>query len=126
MEHLDTRTLIDATPVAADMATADYVRLLHPYDAIGKVNFLIADRKDRAESKISEIAAAPFYATCATERTSFVSLNRFHGHREDMRLAALNAVFVDLDAGLFKPKTVGIGPAPDGDQDHVGPLQLAQ
>ena len=100
MEHLDTRTLIDATPVAADMATADYVRLLHPYDAIGKVNFLIADRKDRAESKISEIAAAPFYATCATERTSFVSLNRFHGHREDMRLAALNAVFVDLDADL--------------------------
>lgn len=100
MEHLDTLTLVDATPVASGMATSDYVRLLHPEASIGKVNFLIADRKDRAESKISEIAAAPFYATCATERTAFVSLNRFHGHREDMRLAALNAMFVDLDADL--------------------------
>lgn len=110
MEHLNTRSLIEATPVAADMATADYVRLLHPDDAIGKVNILIADRKDSAETKVCEIAAAPFYATCAIERTAFVSLNRFHGCRKDMNLAALNAMFLDLDADLA-PKRLVADPA---------------
>ena len=71
---------------------------------------MIADRRDQPILKITDVDQAPFYAECAVERTAFVSLNRFHGPREDRRLAALNAVFVDLDVDRV-PRRLAADPA---------------
>ncbi len=110
MNHIHAETLRQASPAALDLSTGSYLRLLHPVGSIGRVNFMIADRRDRPILKVTDVDQAPFYGECAVERTAFVSLNRFHGPREDKRLAALNAVFVDLDVDRV-PRRLAADPA---------------
>jgi len=74
-----------------------YLAALHPVDGRGKISFL-ARQGDRisAHTCAQDMMAAA--AGPLIEQTAYVCMNRFHGPRGGgRRLAALNAVWLDLD-----------------------------
>ncbi|MEP0316415.1 hypothetical protein, partial [Hyphomonas sp.] len=64
MEHLDPTHLLDAQPVAHQLTTADYVRLLHPIISIGKPTIMTAIARKPLHSKIYRTHEAPCIAEC--------------------------------------------------------------
>ena len=110
MEHLDPAHLLDAQPVAQQLTTADYVKLLHPITAIGKPTIMTAVTGMRMHSRIYRTYEAPWIAECCVDTAAYITLNRFHGPRRDRRLAALNALYLDLDVDLA-PRTLASDPA---------------
>ncbi|WP_134727167.1 hypothetical protein [Paracoccus luteus] len=100
MERLDRSHFSDAAPAARLLSTTDYVRLLHPLGAVGKPTIMTIQGRDQAVSRVCDLAAAPFIAETCLDHSAYVSLNRFHGPRRDAHLAALNAVYLDLDVDL--------------------------
>ena len=100
MEHLDHTDLLDPTPAAQSLSTADYVALLHPITAIGKPTIMVIDDNGKAHSKTCRIGDAPWVAECCADASAYISLHRFHGPRRDARLAEINALYLDLDVDL--------------------------
>lgn len=109
MEHLDPAHLLDARPVAQQLTTADYVRLLHPITSIGKLTIMTAIAGKGMHSKIYRTREAPWMAECCLGTDAYITLNRFHGPRRDQRLAALNALYLDLDVDLA-PRSLASNP----------------
>ncbi|SES21933.1 hypothetical protein SAMN04490244_107171 [Tranquillimonas rosea] len=86
------------TPSEASLLTTeDYVRLLHPTDAIGKTTLMARDRSDAMHSKTYRLRDAQLWANNFLDSDGYMSLHRFHGPRCVGRLAALNGLFLDLD-----------------------------
>ncbi|PHP26252.1 hypothetical protein [Limimaricola cinnabarinus] len=110
MEHLDPTHLLDAKPVAQQLTTADYVQLLHPIAAIGKPTIMTSVAGMRMHSRIYRTYEAPWIAECCVDTAAYITLNRFHGPRRDRRLAALNALYLDLDVDLA-PRALASDPA---------------
>ncbi|WP_045320315.1 hypothetical protein [Limimaricola cinnabarinus] len=110
MEHLDPTHLLDAKPVAQLLTTADYVQLLHPIAAIGKPTIMTSVAGMRMHSRIYRTYEAPWIAECCVDTAAYITLNRFHGPRRDRRLAALNALYLDLDVDLA-PRALASDPA---------------
>ncbi|MCP1167337.1 RepB family DNA primase [Limimaricola litoreus] len=109
MEHLDPTHLLDAQPVVQQLTTADYVRLLHPITSIGKSTIMTAIVGKGMHSKIYGTREAPWMAECCLGTDAYITLNRFHGPRRDQRLAALNALYLDLDIDLA-PRSLASNP----------------
>lgn len=84
-------------PVAADMAAADFIRLLHPSHGAGKVSFVIIRNRDETVTKTYSVETAPVIVDALLDESTYVSLNRFHGPRSSKRLAQINALYLDLD-----------------------------
>ena len=95
MEHVDTSQLSEASPAAETLPTADYVRLLHPSEAIGKPSLMTKPSAREAINRACDIREAPGWAECLLD--GCVSLHRFYGPRSDNRVASLNGLFLDLD-----------------------------
>ncbi len=74
-----------------------YCSLLHPQDGFGLPSVLIKNHDGNTSGKVVEVdhlvAMLPVYQ----DATSYLSLNRFHGSRRNNKVAALNALYVDLD-----------------------------
>lgn len=96
MRHYD-QSHFEAASLAPTLTPADYVRLLHPEEAIGKTTLMAKDITGRAHSKTYALSAAPALVDCFLDGDSYISLHRFHGGRKISRLAALNGLFLDLD-----------------------------
>ncbi|MBP1804666.1 DNA-primase RepB domain-containing protein [Rubellimicrobium aerolatum] len=101
--------LVSATPVARLLSTADYMRLLHPVDGWGKATLVMIHDAERATSRTLGLDILPFASEVVLDQSAYVSLNRYYGPRGRSRLAALNALYLDLD--FFRlPQWQGRGP----------------
>ena len=80
-----------------DLTAEDYFHLLHPEGSRGKAAVLCKLGPDKVQTHTYE--AAPLIAQMPhfVDRTSFLTLNRFWYGRKLKSLAALNALYVDLD-----------------------------
>ncbi|MBE1294608.1 MAG: hypothetical protein GJ677_19165 [Rhodobacteraceae bacterium] len=74
-----------------------YCSLLHPQNSFGLPSVLVKNHDGNTSGKAVEVdhlvAMLPVYQ----DATSYLSLNRFHGSRGNSKVAALNALYVDLD-----------------------------
>ena len=89
--------LHDNAPAAANLTAADYIRLLHPTDGVGKVSFVLIRSRDETITKTYSVDTAPVVVDALLDESTYVSLNRFNGPRTSTRLAQLNALYLDLD-----------------------------
>ena len=80
-----------------DLTAEEYFHLLHPEGSRGKAAVLCKLGPDEVQTHT--YAAAPLIAQMPhfVDRTSFLTLNRFWYGRKLKSLAALNALYVDLD-----------------------------
>lgn len=96
MKHHD-QAHFETASAAPLLTTADYVRLLHPEDGIGKTTLVAKDVTGRPHSKTYALATASALVDNFLDGDAYVTLHRFHGPRKGSRLAALNGLFLDLD-----------------------------
>ncbi|WP_264212421.1 hypothetical protein [Leisingera thetidis] len=97
MRHYE-KTHFDTASQATTLTPGDYVRLLHPEEAIGKTTLMSKDGSDQVHSKTYDLATASALVDNFLDGDGYISLHRFHGARRVGRLAALNGLFLDLDA----------------------------
>jgi hypothetical protein len=95
MEH--PRSFGDATDAALYMSASNYVRLLHPASAIGSPTIMAIPDAQTVWSRTCALEEAPVIAEASLDEDAYISLNRFFGPRGIDRLAALNALYLDLD-----------------------------
>ncbi|MFY0658999.1 MAG: hypothetical protein JXR15_00800 [Shimia sp.] len=85
------------THAFAHLRPEAYCSLLHPQDGFGLPSILVKSHDGNTSGKTVEldhlVAMLPVYQ----DATSYLSLNRFHGSRGNNKVAALNALYVDLD-----------------------------
>jgi hypothetical protein len=93
----DRPTAAKKTMLAPKVSPEAYLRALHPPSGRGKPVVLMIDGPDKIRSAATPSELLPTIASAWAEGTSYISLNRFHGVRRVSRLAALNALYVDLD-----------------------------
>ncbi|MBW6417022.1 DNA-primase RepB domain-containing protein [Celeribacter sp. PS-C1] len=97
MQHTDPREFAPFNPIPQSLSPEDYISLLHPKDSLGGPAILTKLPDGGAKSwtyyKDTLLDQLPTFL----DSPSFVSLNRFWGKRENNNLAAVNALFVDLD-----------------------------
>lgn len=74
----------------------EFLAALHPRSATGRASLLMAEG-DRMHAKTYRMCELGAVAGTFAEAESYVSMNRFHGPRGRSGLAALNAVWLDLD-----------------------------
>lgn len=93
-----------------DLTAEEYFHLLHPEGSRGKAAVLCKLGPDDVQTHT--YAAAPLIAQMPhfVDRTSFLTLNRFWYGRKLKSLAALNALYVDLDY-FHMPQWKGKSPA---------------
>lgn len=91
------RSHFDTSSPAPALTPGDYVRLLHPENAIGKTTLMAKDASGRPHSKTYALATAPVLVDSFLDGDGYISLHRFNGARRVSRLAALNGLFLDLD-----------------------------
>ena len=113
MKHY-ARSHFDTSSPASALTPGDYVRLLHPEDAIGKTTLMTKDVFGRPHSKTYALSTAPLLVDSFLDGDGYISLHRFHGARQVNRLAALNGLFLDLDVDRL----------PFGATRTVGPWSL--
>ncbi|MDC0738934.1 hypothetical protein N6L24_11645 [Cognatishimia sp. SS12] len=97
MQHTDPRKFAPHNPIPQALTPEDYISLLHPKGSLGGPATLTMLPDGRAKSwtyyKDTLLDQLPTFL----DAPSFVSLNRFWGKRKNNSLAAVNALFVDLD-----------------------------
>jgi len=85
------------THAFAHLQPEAFCSLLHPRDGFGLPSVLVKNHDGNTSGKAVEldhlVAMLPVYQ----DATSYLSLNRFHGSRRNSKVAALNALYVDLD-----------------------------
>ena len=96
MKH-HARSHFDTASPAPALTPADYVRLLHPEDAIGKTTLMAKNGAGLPHSRTYALDTAPVLVDNFLDGDGYISLHRFHGPRDVRRLAALNGLFLDLD-----------------------------
>ncbi len=85
------------TPAAAGLRAEEYVRLLHPPGSRGKVTLMQLDGKEGTFSRTHATRNLPNIVGAWLDVSGYVALNRYFGPRARNPLAALNALYVDLD-----------------------------
>jgi len=98
------------------MEAADYIRLLHPPNGVGKVSFVLIRSRDDTITKTYSVDTAPIVVDALLDESTYVSLNRFHGPRSGKRLAQINALYLDLDVHTL----LGSNQLPDEWADRLG------
>lgn len=95
----DTRTLFDLphSPAAAGLRAEDYVRLLHPPGSRGKATLMQLDGKEATFTRTHDPRNLSNIVGAWLDVSGYVALNRYFGPRARNPLAALNALYVDLD-----------------------------
>lgn len=105
------RTLFDLphTPAGGGLSAEDYVRLLHPPGSRGKVTLMQLDGQDATFSRTQSTGDLPNIVGAWLDVSGYVALNRYFGPRARNPLAALNALYADLDFHTI-PQWRGISP----------------
>lgn len=88
---------LQSTPAAAGLSAEDYVRLLHPLGGWGKVTLMQLDGDHGICSRTYDLESLPNIVGAWLDVSGYVALNRYFGPRGRSPLAALNALYVDLD-----------------------------
>jgi hypothetical protein len=109
--HHDHRTLFDLpyAPAAAGLSAEDYLRLLHPPSSRGKATLMQLDGKEATFSRTHDVRNLPNIVGAWLDVSGYVALNRYFGPRARNPLAALNALYVDLDFHTI-PSWQGVAP----------------
>lgn len=109
--HQNPRTLFDLphAPAAAGLSAEDYVRLLHPPGSRGKSTLMQLDGKEATFSRTHDPRNLSNIVGAWLDVSGYVALNRYFGPRARNPLAALNALFVDLDYHTV-PQWRGVAP----------------
>ena len=109
--HQTHRTLFDLphTAAAAGLRTEDYVRLLHPPGSRGKATLMQLNGKNETYSRTYDTRNLSNIVGAWLDVSGYVALNRYFGPRARNPLAALNALYVDLDYHTL-PEWRGIAP----------------
>lgn len=109
MKHTSPSEFAPTTQIL-DLTAEEYFHLLHPEGSRGKAAVLCKLGPDEVQTHTYK--AAPLIAQMPhfVDRTSFLSLNRFWYGRQLRSLAALNALYVDLDY-FSRPEWQGKSPA---------------
>ena len=81
---------------AAGMEPGEYLRLLHPPGSVGQPTMMQLDGETRHARTVAP-DLLPWLADAWVDVSAYVTLNRYHGPRSYGRLAALNALYLDLD-----------------------------
>ncbi len=102
---------------AAGMAPGEYLRLLHPPGSIGQPTMMQLDGETRHARTVAP-DILPWLADAWVDVSAFVTLNRHHGPRSQGRLAALNALYLDLDVHR-SDRFAGRGHAEISDEIHA-------
>ncbi len=85
------------SPAAAGLSAEDYVRLLHPSCGRGKVTLMQLDGEGATFSRTQDLRSLTNLVGAWLDVSAYVALNRYYGPRGRSQLAALNALYVDLD-----------------------------
>ncbi len=93
-----------------DLTAEEYFHLLHPEGSRGKAAVLCKLGADDVQTYSLERVPLLMQMPQLVDRTSFLSLNRFWSGRKLKSLAALNALYVDLDY-FHMPQWQGKSPA---------------
>jgi hypothetical protein len=97
MKHVDPREFAPKPSINKLLSPEEYIRLLHPKGSFGNPAVLARPTGGESRSWTFRQEVLLTHLPSYLETTSFVSLNRFRGKRQNKNLAALNALFVDLD-----------------------------
>lgn len=96
MKHTDPSEFAPHDQIS-DLSAEDYFRLLHPELARGRAAVLCKHSRDDVENYSLDHAGMIMQMPLFLDHSSFVTLNRFWKGRRGKQLAALNALYVDLD-----------------------------
>ncbi|PVA07506.1 hypothetical protein [Thalassorhabdomicrobium marinisediminis] len=95
MQHVSHQKLAPLDQIV-DLRGEDYYRLLHPQAARGKA-VVLCKHSGGVENYTLDDETLLTQMPTFLDRTSYLTLNRFWGGRKAQKLAALNALYVDLD-----------------------------
>lgn len=96
MKHSDPSEFAPLDQIS-DLSAEEYFRLLHPEGSRGRAAVLCKLGKNDLETHSKDKNALIMLMPQFVDRTSFLTLNRFWKGRQGRYLAALNALYVDLD-----------------------------
>ncbi|PVA06160.1 hypothetical protein [Thalassorhabdomicrobium marinisediminis] len=95
MQHVSHQELAPLDQIF-DLKGEEYYRLLHPEAARGKA-VVLCKHSGGVENYTLDDETLLTQMPTFLDRTSYLTLNRFWGGRKAQKLAALNALYVDLD-----------------------------
>ena len=96
MKHVDPSEFAPLSQIS-NLSAEEYYRLLHPSGSRGRAAVLCKLGDTEVENHSLEHAGMIMHLPSFLDHSSFLTLNRFWRGRKGKSLAALNALYVDLD-----------------------------